>query len=281
MHNGSDSNTAGATGKTIVITGASDGIGASAARILQQAGPGNRLVVVGRDEAKTLAVPGYKHLTADFTSLAQVRELAEELRGIGGIDVLANNAGGMFDGPVITEDGWERNWQVNTVAPFLLTSLLRPQLRGAVVNTSSMASHLMGRFDPGELDSRTNFDSQRAYGNAKVGVNLMTRYFHLHGIPSVAFHPGVIDSSFGSRSTGLLSKAYATRFAHSVMASPDKGGLVLAQFIAGQPGIHWDSGYYYGKPGRKGFTRRGARGDRLARRVFDEVASRVNVEWGL
>ena len=97
--------------KTIVITGASDGIGAAAARKLQRMNNKHTLVIVGRNPEKTRAVAseiGARYHLADFESLGQVRRLAEELQDLGHIDALANNAGGVFDGPFRTADGFER-----------------------------------------------------------------------------------------------------------------------------------------------------------------------------
>ena len=139
--------------ETYVITGASDGVGAAAARLLHATRPDDRMVVVGRSPEKTRAVGrelGTDYFTADFSELDQVRALAEELSQLGPIRGLANNAGGLFDTAARTVDGYERTWQVNVVAPFLLTALLKDQLRGpesVVVNTSSIAANLLARFD--------------------------------------------------------------------------------------------------------------------------------------
>ena len=116
--------------KTIIITGASDGIGAAAARRLHQ--DGHRVVVVGRSAHKTLAVAreiGADHFVADFTRLQEVRALAADLdAAYPWIDVLANNAGGVFGDPTKTDDGFERTFQVNYLAPFLLTLRLMDKL---------------------------------------------------------------------------------------------------------------------------------------------------------
>ncbi len=117
--------------RTIVITGASDGIGAAAAHTLHKNRPGDRLIIVGRNPDKTRSVAsaiGAEYFTADFASLAEVRALADELNQLEHIHALANNAGGIFDGPVTTTDGFELTWQINVVAPFLLTSLLQDKL---------------------------------------------------------------------------------------------------------------------------------------------------------
>ncbi|MET0422262.1 MAG: SDR family NAD(P)-dependent oxidoreductase, partial [Actinoplanes sp.] len=116
--------------KTIVITGASDGIGAAAARQLHA--DGHRVVVVGRSAQKTEAVArglGADHFIADFTRLEEVRKLAASLdAAYPRIDVLANNAGGVFGERAKTPDGFEKTFQINHLAPYLLTTLLSDKL---------------------------------------------------------------------------------------------------------------------------------------------------------
>jgi NAD(P)-dependent dehydrogenase (short-subunit alcohol dehydrogenase family) len=95
--------------ETYVITGASDGVGAAAARLLHTTRPDDRVVVVGRNLEKTRAVGrelGTDYFTADFSDLDQVRALAEELSQLGPIRGFANNAGGLFDTAVRTVDGY-------------------------------------------------------------------------------------------------------------------------------------------------------------------------------
>lgn len=114
------------TRKTIVITGASDGIGAAAARRLRRGG--DNVVLVGRSAAKTAAVAAEldaAYFVADFADLSQVRAQADKLRSeYPRIDVLGNNAGGMFSRMQRTADGHEITFQVNYLAPFLLTTRL-------------------------------------------------------------------------------------------------------------------------------------------------------------
>jgi NAD(P)-dependent dehydrogenase (short-subunit alcohol dehydrogenase family) len=104
--------------KTIVVTGASDGIGAAAARKLHA--DGHRVIVVGRSPEKTAAIGkelGADHFVADFAVLDQVRELAAGLdAACPSIDVLCNNAGGVFGDPAKTVDGFEKTFQVNHLA---------------------------------------------------------------------------------------------------------------------------------------------------------------------
>ncbi len=268
--------------RTFVITGASDGIGAAAARTLHAHHPDDQLVLVGRNPDKTAAVAdelGARFHVADFESLGQVRRLAAELEDLGAIAGLANNAGGIFDGPLRTADGFERTWQVNVVAPFLLTSLLRGQLEGAnVVQTASLANLLMSKFDPSDPNTFQGFSAERAYGNAKLGDILLTRYFHAHGLNSVSFHPGVLSTGFSKSSHGLLSRIYASPIARFFGGS-GQGGDNLAYFLDGTPGIHFRPGEYYNDKRQPGLQRRIAKQVPVARRIFDDLARELKVEW--
>jgi NAD(P)-dependent dehydrogenase (short-subunit alcohol dehydrogenase family) len=163
------------TGRTIVITGASDGIGAAAARALSAAG--ERVVVVGRSETKTKAVAtelAADYFVADFADLSQVRTLAAALREkYPRIDVLANNAGGIMGRRELTVDGHEKTFQVNHLAPFLLTTLLMDVLANSgarVINTSSVANRIFARLDIEDLDAGKAYATNRAYGNCIAGT---------------------------------------------------------------------------------------------------------------
>lgn len=270
--------------RTIVITGASDGIGAAAARTLHKNRPGDRLIIVGRNPDKTRNVAsaiGAEYFTADFASLAEVRALADELNQLEHIHALANNAGGIFDGPVTTADGFELTWQINVVAPFLLTSLLQDKLRAddaTVVQTASVAHLLMSYFRPEDPNTLRNFSSSRAYGNAKLGDMLLTRYLDLQGLTAVSFHPGTLATSFAQTSSGVISRVYSSVVAKALSA-PSVGGDNLAYYLAGTPGIHFDSGEYYNEKRRPGRQRPIAKNLEVARRIFDDMADKLGVSW--
>jgi NAD(P)-dependent dehydrogenase (short-subunit alcohol dehydrogenase family) len=160
--------------KTIVLTGASDGIGTAAARALVERG--NHVVVVGRSVSKTEAIAaelGTDHHVVDFADLAQVRTLADELLAANPtIDVLANNAGGIFGSTrAVTVDGHELTFQVNYLAPFLLTTLLLERLLesgGTVINTSSVGNRLFGDLDLDDLENVNGYKANKAYGDSKL-----------------------------------------------------------------------------------------------------------------
>jgi len=244
------------TPKTVVLTGASDGIGAAAAR--QLTASGHRLILVGRSVEKTMAVAadtGAEWFTADFARRDDVRELATKIAdtvGDGGIDVLANNAGGIFGDQTPTVDGFEKTLQVNHLAPFLLTNLLLPQLRAgraSIINTSSVAHRLFARLDIDDLDNRKNFSANRAYGDAKLANVLFTKSlhtkFHGEGLSSVAFHPGTVQTNFASDSNTLMRFVYRTPLKRLLLISSEKGGSTLSWFIEGTPDETWISGEYY------------------------------------
>lgn len=247
---------AAARPRTIVLTGASDGIGAAAARRL--ASSGHRLLLVGRSVEKTTAIAqetGAEHFIADFARLDDVRALAQQIAdrvGDGGIDVLANNAGGIFGDRTPTVDGFEKTIQVNHLAPFLLTNLLLPQLRradAAIINTSSVGHRLFGHIDVDDLDNRKKYSANKAYGDAKLANVLFTKSlhtkFHPEGLSAVAFHPGVVRTNFAAGSSSVMRLIYRTPLKHLLTISTDTGGETLRWFIEGTPDETWFSGAYY------------------------------------
>lgn len=224
------------TGRTVLVTGASDGIGAEAAKVL--AGKGATVHVTGRSADKLRPVAeavGTEPLIADFSRLDDVRRLAAEVgERVGTIDVLMNNAGGTFAPSKKTHDGHEPNFQVNHLAPFLLTHLLRPQLAAAgsslVVNTSSIGN-LAGKIVLDDLDYEHRRALElRAYGTGKLMNIVFTRGISQRwsgdGIVSVAVHPGPVGSSFG-RDSWLVGLAYRSPLKRFATISVADGALPL------------------------------------------------------
>ncbi len=229
-------------GRTVLVTGASDGIGAETARVL--AGKGATVHVTGRSADKLRPIAeavGTEPLVADFSRLDDVRRLAEEVgERLGTIDVLLNNAGGTFSPSRRTADGHEPNFQVNHLAPFLLTNLLRPLLAAAthgalVVNTSSVGN-LIGKVVLDDLD----YEHRRArelpaYGTGKLMNILFTRgiaqRWSEDGIASVAVHPGPVGSSFGRDSwfVGLVYRTPLKRLATISVADGAAPLVALAE----------------------------------------------------
>lgn len=245
--------------RTIVITGGSDGIGAEAARQVRRSQPSARLILVGRSPQKTAAVAravGADYLLADYTRLQEVRRVADEIRSaVDRIDVLANNAGGVFGERTVTVDGNEKTFQVNLLAPFLLTHLLLDPLRsgeGGVINTSSASARIVGKVDIDDLNHERAYAPMRAYGDAKLANILFARGLDRHyrdqGIKAAAFDPGNVRTGFGAENNDVLTRLlYRTPLSKIALIGPEKGGANLAFFLTGTPGVDWQAGSFYSK----------------------------------
>lgn len=272
--------------KVVVLTGASDGIGAAAAREL--AAHGHTVVLVGRSPEKTAALARElktDHFLADFTKLSDVRALAIALTDTyPRIDVLANNAGGIFGDPARTEDGFEKTLQINHLAPFLLTNLLMDTLvasRASIVNTSSVGARLFGNIDLNDLNNEKKFSPNKAYGDAKLAnilfaKELNNRYARA-GVSAAAFHPGNVRTNFASNTTSGMRFVYQTPLGRLMgLISPGKGAESLVWLAEGAPGREWVSGEYYEK--KKAAKTNPQAGDAgLAAGLWDKSAEMVGL----
>ncbi|WP_062420746.1 SDR family oxidoreductase [Leptolinea tardivitalis] len=234
-------------GKTILVTGSTDGIGKQTA--LELARMGAHVLVHGRntdrakaaaDEiaSKTGAVVSF--VTGDYASLAQVRQLAEDiLSRVNRLDVLINNAGVFMTERRLTEDGFEMSWQINHLAPYLLTSLLVERLEASrparVVSVASM-THAYARLDYENLQGEKEFKPSRAYSLAKLG-NVMATFYLAEklagtGVTVNCLHPGVVD-------TKLLRAGY------SIEGTSVENGARTSVFLASSPEVEGVTGKYF------------------------------------
>jgi NAD(P)-dependent dehydrogenase (short-subunit alcohol dehydrogenase family) len=273
------------TGRTIVITGASDGIGAAAARRLCQSG--ENVVVVGRSESKAAAVAAEldaAYFVADFSDLSQVRALADKIRSeYPRIDVLANNAGGMFTKVHDTADGHEITFQVNYLAPFLLTTQLMDVLvdsRATVINTTSNSQKLLSRGAVHDLENTAEHRPSTAYALTKLAIILFTRElhrrYHASGLSAATFHPGYVDSNFGEASGSriLHFMKHHMPITARFTATPDEGADQLVWLASSTPGVDWTPGEFYSK-GKIAKANRAAYNSALARELWDRTLARL------
>lgn len=240
--------------RTIIITGASDGIGRAAATKLKAGG--DNVIITGRSEEKTrkvaeeLKIPYY---TADFSRLEEVRQLGSQLKkDYSTINVLANNAGGIMGSErIITEDGYDRAIQVNHLAGFLLTNILMDTLcdsKASVINTSSAAQQFSGDTDVNDLKLDKGYSRMGAYGKSKLMNVLFTKELHRRfspeGISAAAFHPGVVRTNFGEEFGGSTKFLYSGPMKY-ILRTPEKGADTLVWLATATPGKDWTPGEYY------------------------------------
>ena len=274
------------TRRTIVITGASDGIGAAAARRLRQSG--DNVVVVGRSESKAAAVAAEldaAHFVADFSDLSQVRALADKIRSeYPRIDVLANNAGGMFTKVHETADGHEITFQVNYLAPFLLTTQLMDVLvdsRATVINTTSSSQKLLPRVTIDDIETTDRHRPGTAYALTKLAIVLFTRElhrrYHASGLSAATFHPGYVDSNFGEASGSriLHFMKHHMPITARFTTTPDQGADQLVWLASSTPGVDWTPGEYYSKH-KIAKANRTAYDPRLGRELWDHTLAKVS-----
>ena len=271
------------TVRTIVITGASDGIGASAAARWQR--KGGAVVVVGvprKRPERSQQEAGADHFVGDFAELAQVRSLAAQLKEkYPRIDVLANNAGGIMGPRGLTVDGHEKTFQINHLAPFLLTTELMDVLTASnatVINTSSAANSAYGKLDIEDLETARAYSAKRAYGNAKLANILFTaelhHRYHAAGVSTAAFHPGVVATNFAAETGSPFRFAYQS-FLNRFMLTPEQGADTLVWLATATPGQDWVSGAYYAKRALAKANRQGYDAD-LARELWDRSEAMVS-----
>ncbi|HZC07116.1 MAG TPA: SDR family oxidoreductase [Ktedonobacterales bacterium] len=245
--------------KTVLITGATSGIGFIAARAL--AAMGAQVVIVGRDPAKAQAsveriqreTGGMKAyaLSADLSSMEDVRRLAAEFQArYPRLDVLLNNAGAVFYSYQTTVDGYERTFALNHLAPFLLTNLLLDRLKSdapaRVVTVSSLA-HVGQKLDFGDVNQTVRgYRAWRAYGESKLANVMFTyalaRRLEGTGVTANTLHPGFVATNF-ARNNGPRWQAAMT-LARPFAISPERGAQTSI-YLASSPDVAGISGKYF------------------------------------
>ncbi|MFZ0499734.1 MAG: SDR family oxidoreductase [Steroidobacteraceae bacterium] len=269
-------------GKTVVITGATSGIGAVAARRLAEQGA--RIVFVARDKqraAETLrdlraANAGQVH-TAFYADLSRLREMKRVAAEIAAaepqVDVLMNNAGLLCDHNERTEDGLELMFATNHLSYFVLSNLLLGRLRaaaGARIVTTASNAHRRARLDFDRLQHQSGMSG---YSNTKLCNILFTRELARRisgtGVTANCLHPGFVATRFGDDTRGPLRAGLA--IAKRLLAlSPAEGAKTLV-YLAGSPQMSGRSGGYYERcaPAEPS---RAAQSDADARRLWEMSA---------
>lgn len=189
-------------GRTAIITGASSGIGRAAATLLAHRGA--QLVLIGRDAARTADVAtetGGIPYTVDFEDLNDVARLGSTLKKeIPNAHLFLNNAGAMFEEPNVTEDGFERTFQVNFLSSALLMLQLQELLERSgddvrVISTGSSQAQHVGLDLPESARNLEGYSKNANYGAAKLALTLFTKHYDtLTGtaVSAMTVHPGFV-----------------------------------------------------------------------------------------
>ncbi len=243
-------------GKTVLVTGATGGIGKVTARTLARLGA--RVVIVGRNPAKTAAVAreigAASQIVADLSVMSEVRRAAAEFQAQERrLDVLVNNAGAVVARRQETPEGIEMTWALNHLNYFLLTHELTGLLKDTAQQTGesrvvsvSSSAHATGKMHWDDLEYRRGYSSFGAYGQSKLANILFTRELSRRlagtGVTANALHPGFVKSGFGHNNSGLLSRAIGLL---SVFAVSEEQGAQTSLYLASSPEVKGVSGRYF------------------------------------
>jgi NAD(P)-dependent dehydrogenase (short-subunit alcohol dehydrogenase family) len=270
-------------GKTVVITGATDGIGLEAA--IRLAALGARLVLVGRNSVKGAAalarirkdIPGaaVEIHYADLSRHDEIGRLVPTLlQTAPRIDVLLNNAGAFFAQRETTSDGWERTFALNHMGYFLMTHYLRERLIASapsrVVNVASVA-HRGATLDLDDLQMTRSFGGWRAYQRSKLCNILFTRELARRlegtGVTANSLHPGFVATSFGDNNRGFFK--LVLNIGKKLMAISVENGGETPVFLASSPDVEGVTGSYFDKC-RAIAPDKPAQDDQVAMRLWQE-----------
>lgn len=273
--------------QTVLITGATSGIGRAAAEEL--AARGWTVIGVGRSQENCFRAENeiksfypdarLTYLTADLSSLKEVNRLADAVssyldqNGDGRLAVLVNNAASVKNWYTATEDGYETQFAVNYLAGFLLAQRLLPHLAKsphARVLTVSSNSHKGTRIRWNDIMNRKHYNCLRAYKQSKLCnvlfVNEWNRRLHDTSVRAYAVDPGLVNTDIGSKSTeGLVAWFWRRRKQHGL--SPFQAAATIT-YLSKMPADWQSDGAYY-KHCAPGKPSKAALDEQSGRRLWD------------
>ena len=276
------------TGKTVLVTGGSGGIGLATAAGVARLGA--RVGLVSRDAARSEAAAERLRaaggqvdvFVADMSSQREVRRLAEEvLAAYPRLDVLVNNVGGYWATRHSTVDGLEHTFAVNHLAPFLLTNVLLDRLRASAparVVTVSSGAQALGSIDFEDLQGERDYSGERAYNQSKLANVMFTyelaRRLQGAGVTANTLHPGVVRTNFGREDPKGWMRLMLPVI-RPFLKSPDKGA-VTSVYLASSPEVEGVTGQYFAKQ-KAGRSSTASYDTTAAARLWDVSATLVGL----
>ena len=247
-------------GKVVLVTGATNGIGYEAAKVL--AAKGATLVGVGRNPQKCAdaanqikAATGntkIEFLVADLSRQSEVRQVAAEFkRKYDRLNVLLNNAGAYFANRETNKDGQEMTWALNHLNYFVLTDQLLDILKATaparIVNVSSDAHRMAKGINFDDVEFKSGYSGWGAYGHSKL-ANVMFTYElarRLEGTKVTAnvLHPGFVATGFGHNNGGLMN--FGMGLIQKIAAKRPEQGAATSVHLASSPAVDGISGQYF------------------------------------
>ncbi len=248
------------SGKTIIVTGATNGIGFVTAMKLARMGA--TLIVVSRSSEKCAATvetirretgnPAVDYFPVDLSSQGQIRQFADQFQAkYDRLDVLVNNAGAVFISRRLSVDGLEMTWALNHLNYFLLTNLLLEILKASaparVVNVSSNA-HLNSPLDFDDLQLEQNYTPFKAYGRSKFANVFFTyelaRRLQGSQVTANALHPGLVHTDIGKSASRWLGWAWRLLVTFRGGRTPEQGAET-SLYLASSYAVEQTTGKYF------------------------------------
>jgi NAD(P)-dependent dehydrogenase (short-subunit alcohol dehydrogenase family) len=243
-------------GKICLITGANSGIGKETAKALAKM---NAIVVMlCRDKARgeeakkeIIEQTGNKNvdlILCDLSSQEAIREFVSEFKNkYQNLHVLINNAGVMLKNRELSVDGFEMNFAVHVIGPFLLTNLLLDILKNSapsrIINVTS-AAHRTAKMDLEDLQSENKkYRLFTVYGRSKLQEMLLSyelsRKLEGTGVTANTVHPGVVATNLGRDQS-----KFSQWFARKIFKSPEEGAETSI-YLASSPDVEGITGKYF------------------------------------
>jgi NAD(P)-dependent dehydrogenase (short-subunit alcohol dehydrogenase family) len=268
--------------KTVVITGATSGIGEIAACKLAEQGA--RIVFIARDRGRAESTlkrlesiaPGRNHTVhyANLSRLAEMKRVSEAIAATEPrIDVLVNNAGALFATRQVTGEALEMTFATNHMAYFVVTSLLLERLEatpGARIVCTASAAHRRAHMDFNDLQMEKSYNGFMMYSRSKLMNILFTRELARRlagtGVTANSLHPGFVATRWADGNGGFL--AFMVKVGKRFTALTPEEGAKTIIYLASSPEVDGVTGKYFHKCQQELPTAQ-AQNDADARRLWD------------